>query len=82
MPSDMRVSITDADGKNSYPISGFTWLLIYKTMKSPEKAEAIGKFLRWAMSEGQSYAKDLYYAPLPAEVRKLCEKKIASFAVK
>ncbi|HEY6191564.1 MAG TPA: phosphate ABC transporter substrate-binding protein PstS [Bacteroidota bacterium] len=82
IPPDMRVSITNADGKNSYPISGFTWLLIYKTMKSPEKAEAIGKFLRWAMGDGQSYAKDLYYAPLPAEVRKLCEKKIASFAVK
>jgi phosphate transport system substrate-binding protein len=82
MPADLRVSITNADGKNSYPISGFTWLLIYKTMKNPEKAEAIGKFLRWAMNEGQSYAKDLYYAPLPAEVRKLCEKKIDSFVAK
>jgi phosphate transport system substrate-binding protein len=82
MPSDMRVSITNADGKDSYPISGFTWLLIYKTMKSTEKAGAIGQFLRWAMSDGQSYAKDLYYAPLPPEVRKLCEKRIASFAVK
>lgn len=82
MPSDFRVSITNADGKNSYPISGFTWLLIYRTMNNKEKAGAIGKFLRWAMSDGQSYAKDLYYAPLPPEVRKLCEKKIGSFAAR
>lgn len=77
MPEDLRVSITDAEGKNAYPISGFTWLLVYKNMKDREKAEAMVKFLKWAMSEGQTYAKDLYYAPLPKEVIKLCEKKIA-----
>ena len=76
MPEDLRVSITDADGKNSYPISGFTWLLVYKQMKDKEKGEALVKFLKWAMSDGQSYAKDLLYAPLPKEVVKLCEKKI------
>ena len=78
MPEDLRVSLTNADGKKSYPISGFTWLLVYKEMKDKEKAQAIVKFLKWAMSDGQSYAKDLYYAPLPKEVLKLCEKKIAS----
>jgi phosphate transport system substrate-binding protein len=76
MPEDLRVSITNADGKDSYPISGFTWLLIYKSMKDKSKAQEIVKFLKWAMGEGQSYAKDLYYAPLPKEVVKLCEKKI------
>ncbi len=78
MPEDLRVSITNADGKDSYPISGFTWLLIYQNMKEKEKAQAIVKFLKWAMGDGQSYARDLYYAPLPKEVVKLCEKKIAS----
>ena len=78
MPEDLRVSITDPDGKDSYPISGFTWLLIYKNMKDKAKEQEIVKFLTWAMGEGQSYAKDLYYAPLPSEVVKLCEKKIAS----
>jgi phosphate transport system substrate-binding protein len=78
MPEDLRVSITDASGKDSYPISGFTWLLIYKNMKDKSKAKEIANFLTWAMGEGQSYAKDLYYAPLPKEVVKMCEKKIAS----
>ncbi len=78
MPEDLRVSITNAEGKNSYPISGFTWLLIYKNMKDKSKAQEISKFLTWSMGEGQSYAKDLFYAPLPQAVVKLCEKKIHS----
>jgi phosphate transport system substrate-binding protein len=76
MPEDLRVSITNAPGKNSYSISGFTWLLVYKEMKDKNKAKELVKFLKWAMSDGQSYAKDLLYAPLPKEVIKLCEKKI------
>jgi phosphate transport system substrate-binding protein len=82
MPEDMRVSITNADGKDAYPISGFTWLLIYTQSKDKEKAKAIKDFLKWAMKEGQGYAKDLYYGPLPASVVKSCEKKIASIQVK
>lgn len=78
MPEDLRVSITNAEGKNSYPISGFTWLLIYKNMNDKSKAKEISKFLTWSMGEGQSYAKDLFYAPLPQAVVKLCEKKINS----
>jgi len=82
MPADLRVSITDADGDNSYPISGFTWLLIYKDMKDKSKAKEIVSFLKWAMGDGQSFAKDLYYAPLPKEVVKLCEKSIESISIK
>jgi phosphate transport system substrate-binding protein len=76
MPADLRASITDADGKDAYPISGFTWLLVYQKMKDKQKSEALVKFLRWAMSDGESYAKDLYYAPLPKEIVRLCENKI------
>jgi phosphate transport system substrate-binding protein len=82
MPADLRVEITNADGKNSYPISGFTWLLITKNMKNKSKAKAIVDFLKWAVSDGQKYAKDLYYAPLPKEVIKLEEKKISTIALK
>jgi phosphate transport system substrate-binding protein len=82
MPEDLRVSITNANGNESYPISGFTWLLIYKNMKDKSKAQEIVKFLKWAMNEGQSYAKDLYYAPLPKEVIALCQKKIESIQTK
>ncbi|MCX6152467.1 MAG: phosphate ABC transporter substrate-binding protein PstS [Ignavibacteriales bacterium] len=81
MPSDLRVSITDADGKDSYPISGFTWLLIYQNIKDDAKAKALVKFLKWAMNKGQSYATGLYYAPLPKAVVKLCEKKISLITV-
>ncbi|HVN47268.1 MAG TPA: phosphate ABC transporter substrate-binding protein PstS [Bacteroidota bacterium] len=76
MPADLRVSLTDADGKDSYPICGFTWLLIYKNGPDKNKAKEIVKFLRWAMTDGQAFAKDLYYAPLPAPVVKLTEKRI------
>ncbi len=81
MPEDLRVSITDADGKGSYPISGFTWLLVYSNFKNEAKAGAFVKFLKWAMTKGQGYATGLYYAPLPKTVVKMCEKKIASITV-
>lgn len=78
MPEDLRVSLTDAEGNDSYPISGFTWLLIYQSGKDKEKSVAIVKFLRWALADGQSYARDLYYAPLPKQVVKMCDRKISS----
>jgi phosphate transport system substrate-binding protein len=78
MPADLRAIITDSDGKNAYPISGFTWLLIYKNIQDKDKATAVVKFLHWAMEKGEAYAKDLYYAPLPKEVVKLVEKKIST----
>ncbi|GBD91011.1 phosphate-binding protein PstS precursor [bacterium BMS3Abin04] len=78
MPEDLRAILTNAPGKNAYPISGFTWLLVYKNMNDRKKAESLVKFLHWAMEKGEAYAKDLYYAPLPESVIKLCEKKINS----
>jgi phosphate transport system substrate-binding protein len=81
MPADLRVMITDADGKDAYPISAFTWLLVYKNGKDTEKAKALVGFLRWAMNEGQQYAEDLYYAPLPKEVVKMCDTAIGSISV-
>ena len=82
MPADLRVEITNADGKDSYPISGFTWLLIYKDMKNKQKAKAIVDFLKWAVTDGEKFAKDLYYAPLPKEVVELDKKKIAEISIK
>jgi phosphate transport system substrate-binding protein len=82
MPADLRVEITNADGKDSYPISGFTWLLIYKDMKNKQKAKAIVNFLKWAVTDGEKFAKELYYAPLPKEVVELDKKKIAQISIK
>ncbi len=76
MPSDFRVSLTNAPGENAYPIASFTWLLVYKEQTDPAKGKALVRFLRWATSEGQKYASDLLYAPLPPPVVKRVEAKI------
>lgn len=68
MPADFRVSITDAPGADAYPISSFTWLLVYQKQTNKETGEQIVKFLHWALTDGQKYAPELKYAPLPAEV--------------
>ncbi|PYP99853.1 MAG: phosphate ABC transporter substrate-binding protein PstS [Acidobacteria bacterium] len=68
MPADFRVSITNAPGKNAYPIASFTWLLFYESPKDKAKAKAMVEFMRWALAEGQKYAPDLGYAPLPPSV--------------
>ncbi|HZC46554.1 MAG TPA: phosphate ABC transporter substrate-binding protein PstS [Candidatus Acidoferrum sp.] len=68
MPDDFRVSITDAPGATAYPISSFTWLLVYQKQTNHEIGTQIKKFLSWALTEGQTYVAALKYAPLPAAV--------------
>lgn len=68
MPADFRVSITNAPGADAYPISSFTWLLVYQKQTNKDVGDQIKKFLGWAMTQGQTYAPDLKYAPLPAAV--------------
>ena len=68
MPADFRVSITDAPGADAYPISSFTWLLVYQKQTNKDVGAQIVKFLHWALTEGQKYAPELKYASLPAEV--------------
>jgi len=71
MPADFRVSITNAPGKNVYPISSFTWLLLYESPKDKERSRLMVDFVKWALTEGQKYCGDLGYAPLPERVVKL-----------
>jgi phosphate transport system substrate-binding protein len=68
MPKDFRVSITNAPGKGVYPISSFTWLLLYENPKDKARSKAMVDFVKWALTDGQKFAPDLGYAPLPAEV--------------
>ena len=68
MPADFRVSITNAPGPNSYPISSFTWLLIPLHFNDPAKGKAITDFLHWMLDHGESEAAGLGYAPLPKPV--------------
>jgi len=76
MPDDFRVSLTNAQGEAAYPIASFTWLLIYKEQPDQLKGRAIVNFLWWMSHDGQKYAADLLYAPLPAPVVKQIEAKI------
>lgn len=77
MPADFRVSITNAPGKNAYPISSFTWLLIPSKIDDGGKKKEIIAFLHWILTDGQKYAGSLGYAPLPKEVVAKEEKQIA-----
>ena len=68
MPNDFRVSITNAPGKDAYPISSFTWLLIPEKSKDEKKGKILADFLNWMVNDGQKLVADLSYAPLPASV--------------
>ncbi|MBI3651663.1 MAG: phosphate ABC transporter substrate-binding protein PstS [Acidobacteria bacterium] len=76
MPDDLRVSITNAPGKDAYPISSFTYFLVYKDQQDAVKGKALVDFLWWAIHDGQQLAKGLLYAPLPQEVVAKAEQKI------
>jgi len=65
MPDDFRMYITNAGGEQSYPICGFTWLLIPKTFKDPAIGKTVTDFLKWYLATGEAEAASLYYAPLP-----------------
>jgi phosphate transport system substrate-binding protein len=71
MPADFRVSITNAPGKGVYPVSSFTWLLLYENPKDKERSKIMVEFVKWALSDGQKFAPELGYAPLPAQVIQL-----------
>jgi len=81
IPADYRVSITNAPGKDAYPISGFTWLLVHKDNKDAAKGTAIINFLKWAIADGEKLAAPLDYAPLPASVQQRVLKTIGELTV-
>jgi phosphate transport system substrate-binding protein len=81
--TDYRVSIVNAKGAKAYPISSFTWILLYQNQPNVEKGKKLIDFLNWALTEGESDAAALDYAPLPAGmtqalVERLKQVKIGS----
>jgi phosphate transport system substrate-binding protein len=76
MPADYRVSITNAPGATSYPISSFTWLLIPTHSADPAKAKALADFLGWMLDHGEAEAAAMTYAPLPKPVQAMVRKSI------
>ncbi len=75
MPADFRVSITNATGKNAYPISAFTYILVYQQMNA-QKSQTMKTFLNWAMEAGQDMVEALAYAPLPKKLIPQVKNKI------
>ncbi len=78
MPADYRVSITNADGKNSYPIASFTWLLIPQQSRDANKGKVLREFLEWMLRDGEGQVSSLSYAPLPKEVVKKLQSTIST----
>lgn len=82
IPADARVSLTNTDAADGYPISSFTWILIYKDQnydgRAMAKAQASCKLINWMLHDGQKLAGPLNYAPLPAQALKVAEQNIKS----
>lgn len=78
-PDDLRVSITNATGETSYPISSYTYILVYKDQKDATKGKALVDFLWWGIHDGEKFT-GTDYAPLPAEIVKRAETKINSIS--
>src|SRR5438132_6892566 len=77
IPDDFRFSMTNAPGKDAYPIAGATWLLVYEQQKDAMKGKKLVEFLKWAMKDGEKMARDLQYAPLPEKVQERVLKRVA-----
>ncbi len=82
MPDDFRVSITDAAGKDAYPMASFTYLLVPQDQQDPVRARALVEFIWWAVHDGQKYAAPLDYAPLPKAVVRQVEAKLKTLTAK
>lgn len=76
IPDDFRFSMTNAPGKDAYPICGATWLLVYEQQKNPAKGKKLVEFLKWAETKGEEMAKNLDYAPLPDNVQERVTKRV------
>jgi phosphate transport system substrate-binding protein len=76
IPDDFRFSMTNAPGKDAYPIAGATWLLVYEQQKDAAKGKKLVEFLKWAAKDGEKMARDLEYAPLPESLQQRVLKRI------
>src|SRR5213596_1180060 len=76
VPDDFRFSMTNATGKDAYPIAGATWLLVYQQQKDATKGKKLVEFLKWALTKGETMANDLDYAALPDSVQQRVLKRI------
>lgn len=78
MPDDLRIQITDTTAKNGYPISSYTYILVYKDQTNAASGKVLADFLWWALHDGSAFVEDLHYVALPAGVLSKVETKINS----
>jgi phosphate transport system substrate-binding protein len=76
--TDYRISIVNAPGDGAYPISSFTWIILYQNQPDTDKGQKLIDFLRWALREGEASAAALDYAPLPAEMVARLEQRLGT----
>lgn len=76
IPADLRFYIVNSPGKNSYPISGYSWAVVYQNQRTPAQGQALAQTLWWMIHDGQQYSPDLSYAPLPDNIVKLDEAQV------
>jgi len=81
MPADLKAVFVNAPGETSYPIAGFSWIVVFQNQKDAAKGQAIVNLLKYAVHDGQQYARPLDYAPLPKAVQDLDDKVIQSITV-
>ena len=79
--TDYRISIVNAPGKDSYPISSMTWILVYHNQLDRVKGQKLVDFLRWAYTSGEKSAESLDYAPLPPAMRAQLQRRLASISL-
>jgi phosphate transport system substrate-binding protein len=81
MPADLKAVFVNAPGEDSYPIAGFSWIIAFKNQKDPVKGNELIKMLNYTVTDGQQYAEQLYYAPLPPAVQDLDKQAISTITV-
>jgi phosphate transport system substrate-binding protein len=79
--SDYRLSIVNAPGAQAYPISSFTWILVYKAQPNADKGKKLMDFLKWALHDGERSAASLDYAPLPSQLVMRLDSTLATIRV-
>ena len=82
IPNDLRYTLTDAPGEDSYPIAGTTWAVLYVNQTKQSIGKDLVAFLRWITHEGQAYTTELKYAPLPPELVKKVDNRLETVEVK
>lgn len=79
--SDYRISIVNAPGKDAYPISSFTWIILYRNQKDAKKGKALVDFIRWGLTEGEKAAPSLDYAPLPSSMVDALQQRLNTVSI-